>query len=78
MTLMGGKHSVLASGKFRFDALVRCVSPKGEQTEHKVCVFCDDKEDARAEARRVAEQYGYSNCRVDKIVNRGNWQHSPK
>lgn len=46
MSIMGGKHSVLASGKFEFDTLVRCTGPKGN-----------------------------SECRVDKIVNRGNWQH---
>jgi hypothetical protein len=75
MNMTRNKHLVLASGRFQFDTLVRCDSPKGSRTEHKITVFCDDKEEARAAARVVAEQCGYSNCSVDKIVQRGNWQH---
>lgn len=71
--MMGGKHFVSAFGKYRFDTLVRCTGPKGP-TEHKVTVFCDDKEEARQESCKIVETYGYSNCRVDKIVFRGNWQ----
>ena len=75
MSWMGGRHSIAASGKYQYDTKVSCNAPNGERVAKNITVYADDKEEARVESAKVAESYGYTNCRTDKIVCRGNWQH---
>ena len=72
---MRSKPLCRTNGKFQFDTLVRCTSPKGGKTEQNVTVFADNRDEARAAALLVTESFGYKECRVDKIVPRGDWKH---
>lgn len=66
------------SGKYQWDCTFRGVFKPPGRSSHPgrrpilLTVFCDDIDDARAAAQHVAEQMGYTEITVDKIVKRGH------
>jgi hypothetical protein len=65
-------HAQRHQGKYQYNAIVGCRSPKtGEKTKQHVTVFADGRDAAIHEACNVAASYGYGNCTVNHITRIG-------